>query len=141
MTVGELDGPFLPNRAIVLWPYTSLADARLTLEDELAVVRGIAGSEGRVKIGTGRERGWIAWRDGGTLLLIRSDQEPGTFGDMGAGTQCYSCGDFVELETIGPAVALAPGEATVHRQTWQVIAVEPAASRAEVLATLGLAVG
>jgi len=134
-------GPFQPNRAIVLWPYSSLADERLLLENDMAVVRGIVGAEGRVKVGTGRERGWIAWRDGGTVLLIRADQEPGTYGDMGAATQCYSCGDFVELETIGPAVTLAPGDVTIHRQTWQVFGVDPGASRMAVMAGLGLAAG
>lgn len=139
--VGELDGPYLPSRAIVLWPYSSLRDERLVLEDDAAIVRGIAGSSGRVKVGTQRGRGWIAWRDGATVLVIRAAQEPGVYGDMGAATQCYSCGDFVELETIGPAQTLAPGEATVHRQTWQVATVDAAASRADVIAALGLAAG
>lgn len=139
--VGELDGPYLPNRAIVLWPYSSLGDERLSLEDDVAIVRGIAGSPGRVKVGTQRDRGWIAWRDGATVLVIRAAQEPGTYGDMGAATQCYSCGDFVELETIGPAETLAPGAATVHRQTWQVATVDAAASRPDVIAALGLAAG
>jgi len=141
LAAGEIDGPFLPNRAIVLWPYSSLADERLTLTDEVAIVRGIAGSWGRVKVGTQRRRGWIAWRDGATVLVIRAAEEPGTYGDMGAGTQCYSCGDFVELETIGPATFLAPGAATVHRQTWQIASVDPSASREDVIAALGLSAG
>ena len=138
LTEGELQGSYLPNRAIVLWPYSSLADPRLSLEDGLAIVRGVAGSPGRVKVGTQRERGWIAWRDGATVLSIRAAQEPGTYGDMGAGTQCYSCGDFVELETISPATLLEPGAAVEHRQTWQIASVDPAAGRDEVLVQLGL---
>ena len=138
-TVGELSGPYLPGRAIVLWPYSSLSDPRLILRDDLAVVRGVPGSSGRVKVGTQRERGWIAWRDGTTALVIRSPQEPGTYGDMGAGTQCYSCGDFVELETLGPAVTLAPGDVTVHRQTWELHAVDATAARDAVIESLGLA--
>jgi hypothetical protein len=138
---GEIDGSYLPNRAVVLWPYSSLTDERLSLTDDVAVVRGIAGSWGRVKVGTQRQRGWIAWRDSATVLVIRAAQEPGAYGDMGAGTQCYSCGDFVELETIGPATLLAPGEAVAHRQTWQIAAVDPAASREDVIAALGLSAG
>ncbi|MFN8620354.1 MAG: hypothetical protein U0869_06370 [Chloroflexota bacterium] len=138
---GELHGAYLPNRSIVLWPYSSLGDARLQLGDDLAVVRGIAGSEGRTKVGTQRERGWIAWRDGGTVLVIEAAEEPGTYGDMGAATQCYSCGDFVELETIGPVTTLAPGEALVHRETWRVASVDAGAPRDAVIASLGLAAG
>jgi hypothetical protein len=136
---GELHGPYLPNRAIVLWPYSSLADERLQLGDDLIVVRGIAGSAGRAKVGTQRERGWIAWRDGGRLLVIEAAPEPGIFGDMGAATQCYSCGGFVELETIGPVTTLEPGEAVVHRQTWRLAEVDAAAPRESIIASLGLA--
>jgi hypothetical protein len=139
--VGDLNGPYLPNRAIVLWPYSSLGDDRLTLTDDLAVVRGVAGSWGRTKVGTQRQRGWIAWRDGGTVLVIEAAEEPGVYGDMGAATQCYSCGDFVELETISPAVTLEPGAAVEHVQTWRIAAVDPAADRGTVIASLGLAAG
>jgi hypothetical protein len=138
---GELNGPFLPNRAIVLWPYSSLADERLQLGDDLAVMRGIPGSAGRTKVGTQRQRGWIAWRDGATVLVIEAAEEPGTYGDMGSGTQCYGCGDFIELETIGPVTDLAPGTTLVHRQTWRLATVDPAADRATVIASLGLAAG
>lgn len=138
-SVGEINGPYLPNRAIVLWPYSSLGDDRLELGDTLAVVRGVAGSWGRTKVGTQRQRGWIAWRDGGTVLVIEAAEEPGVYGDMGAATQCYSCGDFVELETISPAVTLAPGDAVTHVQRWRIAAVDPAAERDAVIASLGLA--
>ena len=80
-------------------------------------------------------------RDGATVLVIRAAPEPGMYGDMGAATQCYSCGDFVELETIGPAETLASGTATVHRQTWQIATVDAAASRPDVITALGLAAG
>ena len=137
--MGDLHGKWLPNRALVLWPYSSVADPRLTLGDDLVVVRGVAGAQGRVKVGTQRTRGWIAWRDGGTLLVVETAQEAGSFGDMGASLQCYSCGDFVELETLGPVVRLAPGETVVHRQRWRIHDVDPAASASDVIASLGLA--
>ena len=105
------------------------------------MVRGVAGSADRLKVGTQRQRGWIAWRDGGTVLVIEAAEEPGAYGDMGAGTQCYSCGDFVELETISPAVRLAPGEAVVHRQTWRIATADPEADRGAVIRELGLAPG
>jgi hypothetical protein len=141
LTVGVTDSIYLPNRSIVLWPYASLADPRLELADDLAIVRGVARSEGRVKVGTQRTPGWIAWRDGGTVLVIEAAEEPGTYGDMGAGTQCYSCGDFVEIETLGPQATLAPGESTVHRQTWRIVTVDAAAPAREVIAGLGLRAG
>lgn len=139
--MGDRFGKWLPNRAIVLWPYSSVADPRLTLGDDIVVVRGVAGAAGRVKVGTQRSRGWIAWRDGGTLLLVEAAEEEGSFGDMGASTQCYSCGDFVELETLGPVVTLAPGERTLHRLRWRILPVDPATPAPQAAAALGLGSG
>lgn len=139
LAMGDLHGKWLPNRALVLWPYSAVGDPRLVLGDDLVVVRGMAGAPGRVKIGTQRTRGWIGWRDGGTLLLVETAEEAGAFGDMGASLQCYSCGDFVELETLGPVVRLAPGETVVHRQRWRIVDVDAAAPAREVIASLGLA--
>jgi len=141
VTMGDLNGPWLPNRALVLWPYSAVGDPRLILGDDIVRVRGVAGAAGRVKIGTQRQRGWIAWRDGGTLLLVETAQEAGTFGDMGASLQCYSCGDFVELETLGPVVTLAPGATVAHNQRWRLLAVDPAASPDAIVAGLGLGSG
>lgn len=141
VTMGDLNGPWLPNRALVLWPYSAVGDPRLILGDDIVRVRGVAGAPGRVKIGTQRQRGWIAWRDGGTLLLVETAEEAGTFGDMGASLQCYSCGDFVELETLGPVVTLAPGASVTHRQRWRLVVVDPAASPDAIVASLGLGSG
>lgn len=141
VTMGDLNGPWLPNRALVLWPYSAVGDPRLILGDDIVRVRGLAGAPGRVKIGTQRQRGWIAWRDGGTLLLVETAEEAGTFGDMGASLQCYSCGDFVELETLGPVVTLAPGASVTHRQRWRLVVVDPAASPDAIVASLGLGSG
>jgi hypothetical protein len=131
---------YLPDRSVVLWPYASLADERLQLGDDVAVVRGVAGSEGRVKVGTARGHGWIAWRRGRTLLVIGSAFEGGSYADMGASVQCYACGDFVELETLGPVEPLAPGQATVHRQTWRIVEVDADAPAATVVRDVGLPV-
>jgi len=40
--------------------------------------------------------------------------------DRGASSQIYCSGDFIELETLGPVVKLAPGEFVEHQEIWQV---------------------
>jgi hypothetical protein len=134
----EPGSAFLPDRSIILWPYSSLSDPRLSLADELAIVRGVPGSAGRVKVGTARGQGWVAWRRGSLLFLIEAPLAPGRHGDMGASVQCYASGEFVELETLGPVEELPPGGATIHRSTWRLVDVDPDAPAAAVAAALGL---
>ena len=53
---------------------------------------------------------------------------------MDASVQCYSCGDFIEVETLGPLVTLGTGESTTHRETWTLARVDPDAPMDAVLA-------
>jgi hypothetical protein len=58
---------------------------------------------------------------------------------MDASVQCYSCGDFIEVETLGPLATLAPGESTTHRETWTLTRVDPSVPMERVLDEAGLA--
>ena len=56
------------------------------------------------------------------MLLVKraGHDEALTYADMGASGQVYSHPDFTELETLGPLTDLAPGEAAVHHEDWEV---------------------
>ena len=52
-----------PNRAFVLWPYSSLDDPRLHIRDGLVTVDAVAGND--LKVGCLDDSGWVAYvRDG-----------------------------------------------------------------------------
>lgn len=133
-------GGFQANGALVLWPYTRFGDQRLVCGDPIIRVLAVAGSEGRVKVGLQGRPGWAAYRRGDSVLVKRVAWLEGeAYPDMDASIQCYSCGDFIELETLGPLVTLAPGESTTHRETWTLARVDAASAMEDVLGQLGLA--
>ena len=124
-------GGFQAQRNIVLWPYTRLDDPRLALSDSALEVRtdGLeqAALTDLVKVGTTNRRGWVAYWRAGSLLLKRATHDEGlSYADMGASAQVYAGPDFMELETLGPLVDLAPGEAAVHVEAWEVHLVDEA---------------
>jgi hypothetical protein len=109
----------LPNRLLELWPYTRIHDPRLVLRDDFILLHA-APSLPPVKLGYASSAGWLAyWREG--LLFRKSfDLRPGAaYPDGGCNAETY-CGDrFIELETLGPLVTLAPGQLVEHTETWE----------------------
>jgi len=110
----------LPNRQIVFWPYTELNSPHLLLGDKGVVVKADL-SEGALKVGAPNPIGWLAYELDGFLFIKRADyQADARYLDRGASSQIYCSGDFIELETLGPVVKLAPGESVEHQEIWQV---------------------
>lgn len=105
-----------PNRQLVLWPYTSLGDERLTLDDRLVMVDGRDGSA--LKVGTGPGPGRLGYlRDGQLFLKETVACSTGPMPDLGAAAQIYVGQGFCELETVG---GLSEGEATITER-WTVV--------------------
>jgi hypothetical protein len=125
-----LTGPFDPGgfqaqRNVVLWPYSHADDPRFVIGEHAIEVRSDRipghGLDGPFKVGTSLRRGWTAhWRDGVLFVKRAGHQEGVEYADMGASGQVYSHPRFTELETLGPLATLAPGEAAVHQEDWQV---------------------
>ena len=132
LLAGPFDaGGFQANRNIVLWPYTRLDDARLSIGESLIELRGDrpAGrsARGPVKVGASLRRGWLAhWRDGILLVKRAVHAEDRPHADLEASGQLYANPEFTELETLGPLVDLAPGEAAEHDEDWEVHLVDEA---------------
>jgi hypothetical protein len=109
----------LPNRLLVLWPYTNILDARLALRDDFILVSAEAAVP-PMKLGYANRAGWMAyWRDG-SLFRKSFDLHTGaTYPDGGCNSEVY-CGDrFVELESLGVLGALVPGQAVQLIETWE----------------------
>ncbi len=109
----------LPNRRLVLWPYTSIKDARLRLRDDFILMHAKAGLP-PVKLGYANTAGWLAYWLDGSLFRKSFDPHPdGTHPDGGCNAEVY-CGDrFVELESLGTQGRVAPGKSAQHTETWE----------------------
>lgn len=111
---------FLPNRHIVLWPYTKINSPHLRLGDDAVLIEATM-TEGALKIGFPNPDGWLAYAIGDTLFVKRAGYEPGAYYiDRGASSQIYCCEFFIELETLGPYISLEPGENVLHQEIWQI---------------------
>ena len=127
-----------PNRTLVLWPYTSFADPRLELGDDAVLVRGAPGPE--LKIGQRNTVGWASYeRDG---VVFRKSFEPAgpfPYPDLGCNVEVYACAGYLELETLGPLQALAPGDEARHAERWQLRATDARPGELRRQAGIGLA--
>ena len=106
------------DRALVLWPYTDLADPRVLLERDGIGIDAIPGA-GPLKVGAAPGHGRVTYRMQAEVFEKRLDADPSLpYPDRGAAVQVFVRDDFCELETLGPLVRLGAGEATTHRETW-----------------------
>jgi len=114
------------DRALVLWPYTDLDDPRLAFSADAVEVDTEPAAPGPVKVGAAPGHGRISYRLGEVLFEKRVEVAPAEgYADRGAAAQVYACGDFCELETLGPLRDLAPGDSATHREAWNVRRAAP----------------
>ena len=134
----EDGNPFEPDRSLVLWPYSSLADPRLVLGDRYILLRQDDQATRACKIGFNCEPGWIAYVNAGTALVKRFEHfVDAEYPDGGCSVESYSCADFCEIETVAPLYDLPPGETAEHVEIWQGLAGLPEIrTEAEVIASL-----
>jgi hypothetical protein len=135
----------LPNRQIALWPYTPINSDHITWGDRFVFVEA-AMRDGALKVGFPNPAGWLGYSIGDTLFVKQAAYEPDAdYFDRGSSSECYCNPRFLELETLGPHIALAPGESVTHRETWAVhegVRVLPDEAAVEAIVTrLGLTEG
>jgi len=109
----------LPNRHLVLWPYTRWQDPRLRLGDEHVLIE--AQSESSVlKIGYMNYHGWVGYLRSGVLFVKRFAPQPRAWhADLGCNAEVYCNEQFIELESLGPLCRLEPGQSITHVETWE----------------------
>jgi hypothetical protein len=108
-----------PNRAIVLWPYSSLDDPRLGVRDGLVTVDAIAGAD--LKVGCLDDSGWVAYVRDGIAMVRRFEPVPlEAHPDLGCTVETYCGSRYIELEVLGPMGVLAPGASTTLLERWEV---------------------
>ncbi len=116
----ESSSPFLPERNLVFWPYTTPENLNMRyLQD--GVLLPTTGRTGPSKIGTYLKAGWCGCCFDGSLFLKKSVPEKHpvqTYPDFGSSCEVYMAASFLELETLGPIVEIFPGAAAVHTEIW-----------------------
>lgn len=111
----------LPNRTIVLWPYSSVADPRFELTDgEIRVTA--TDDPGFFKVGCLNHSGEVLYTLDGVTLRKRFTPEPNAeHPDFGCNVEVYVRAEFLELETLSPLRDVEPGESIVHVEEWELV--------------------
>ena len=113
----------LPNRALVLWPYTRWQDPRVHLDETAILIdtrrEGIPATQ-PFKVGYHNPHEWIAYWRKGLLFVKRAQCVSGAeYPDGGCNSECYCNNQFVELESLGPVTRLEPGQSVEHTEEWE----------------------
>jgi hypothetical protein len=122
----------LPNRQIILWPYTDLTDDRIEIGKDSILVR--ASSGGNLKLGLGAAtRRFGYWREGSLFVKGSMPGDGGSVPDFGAAAQLFVGEGFCELETVGSLISGAPGESGAVVEKWTVVECEDLDSAIELV--------
>ncbi|MGF1657088.1 MAG: hypothetical protein ACFCU3_08935 [Verrucomicrobiales bacterium] len=116
--LGEHPRDLLPDRSLILWPYTRLNDRRLSMGTKF--LRWHQADEGQpFKFGVFRPLGWVAVWLHGVLLLKGWDQDPlASYPDFGCSFETFTNHEMLEIETLSPLRSVHPGESTDLVEHW-----------------------
>ncbi|MBQ7700759.1 MAG: hypothetical protein IJT49_10535 [Clostridia bacterium] len=123
----DTDTGLLPNRTLVLWPYTKINDKRLTVTDELICVKQSPEADRALKVGFNNEKGAVATlTEDGVLFIQRykTDHKAGKYPDGGCSCEIYSCPDFTESEALSPLQHILPGHCLDFTVEWELFDTE-----------------
>lgn len=110
---------YLPNRAMVIWPFTDLSDERFRVGQR--TMRLSQTNRPPFKIGLRHPEGWAAYVLGDHLFIKSVPLiEDAVYPDMGSNFETFTNPDFLELETLGPLRKISAGETMVHTESWVV---------------------
>jgi hypothetical protein len=109
-----------PTNPLVMWAFTNLADPRWRLLERYLVLRQDPANSVPQKLGSFHPQTWGAYLLHGELFVKRTDAGgvPADYPDFGCSFETFTNADFLELETLGPVVELAPGRSLAHTERW-----------------------
>jgi hypothetical protein len=109
----------LPNRYITLWPYTDMADKRLTWGKKFIVMRQNKRAVGKCKFGMACDDGWLGYANKGVGFVKTFEHiVDAEYPDNGCSIECFTNRFMLEAETLSPLYQLAPDEELLHVEEW-----------------------
>jgi len=125
----------LPNRGIVLWPYTDLSDSRYHFGRDFFTLRQET-TGGPTKIGFSHRERYVAYVLGNTLFVKAFDHLHGaTYPDGGCNFETFTNSAMLVIEALGPLASVDPGESVSHTEEWYLFTI-PAEAEIESEAAL-----
>lgn len=126
----------LPNRHLVLWPYSRWLDPRLKLADDYIMIHADPALP-PLKIGYPNRSGWVGYLNHGVLFIKRiPPYTEQSYVDHGSNCESYCNNRFIELETLSPLHKLEPGQSMNLIETWQLFPVNETPENKEEMVQL-----
>jgi len=123
--LGEHPRDLLPDRKLVLWPYTDMRDERWRWGRRFLTLRQTAHSP-PAKLGLAHRGKWVGYLMRSALFFKLTDyEEDATYPDFGCNFETFTNAQLLEMETLSPLRTLAPGESTGHSETWRLFGSIP----------------
>jgi hypothetical protein len=108
-----------PIRPMVLWAYTDLTDPRWYVGKSYITLKQDVNATSSQKMGILNRQGWAAYGLGTLLFLKRFHFHPEeNYPDYNSDTETYTDAGFLELETLGPLLHVAPGQTISYSEEW-----------------------
>ncbi len=118
--LGQHPRDLLPDRVLVLWPYSDPTDDRFHLGRHFVTLRQETGRP-PFKFGLAHRGRWAAYLLGDQLFVKTvAWVTDAIYPDFGCNYESFTDGDMLEIESLGASVSLAPGDVVSHLETWRV---------------------
>ena len=115
--LGEHPRDLLPNRQMILWPFTDMTDRRWSWGSRFITLR--QANARPTKAGLAHQQRWVAYHQGDSLFIKTIAFDPSvTYPDFGCNYETFTNEEMLEVEALGPLVELAPGGSTGHTELW-----------------------
>lgn len=110
----------LPNRLLMLWPYSDYKDNRFYMDNEYVGLVQDPEIEQPFKLGTNNTDGVIVCANHGTAFKISYDCiSNAEYADNGCSFESYLCKYYLELEAFSPLQILQPGQNCEFTEKWE----------------------
>ena len=115
----KTDTGFLPNRNLVLWPYSDINDERLIINNDSIVINSTERVDKPLKIGTYNDdiKIFYTMDDIEFFKEYKGDKE-GRYPDYFCNFETYTCDALHEVESLSPFKTLDRNEEMSFEEIW-----------------------
>lgn len=122
--MGSHPEDLLPNRSLVLWPYTDLTDERFQMGRQFLTLRQ-SDEHGPFKFGLAHRPGWAGYLWENNLFLKKFAYVEGAdYPDFGCNFETFTNQNMLEIESLSPLMDVPPGGEVSHEERWFLFPLE-----------------
>ena len=112
---------YAANQLMAVWPYLDFQDPRWRFGSRFITLRQDPG-RGPTKLGLAHKMKSVGYLNAGTLFVKWFEYRDGQiYPDDGVNFETFTNEDMLEIETLGPLIALDPGQSVEHTERWELV--------------------